>query len=288
MTIMLKSAACAPTTNRVLLRPHLDGCVLHGHRAFMSRNIIIQPFFLSHFPALLPFTQPHVGVIFVELSGVKISLIPPAVKNMTCNVGTVVWQALQVLENTVPKAFLSLETRLRRAEDTLAGMKEMIAATLASAEKAVAASTEAASAASAAAASMSEAIARGNRSSRGVDSGRLGSALRLPSQSQPQPLLLQQQQQVDVRQHRVRQLEPKTLASGKTDVPSLVGAHQHRQPGGRKRKNGGYLQQHQHAPPAATLRQTECDGRHDDGSEVRLGGADLPEVRMDQRHTVYL
>ncbi|CAM9534229.1 unnamed protein product [Ectocarpus sp. 4 AP-2014] len=58
-------------------------------------------------------------------------------------------KALNVLETTIPAAFLSLESRLSRVEETVAAAAETAAATVASAKDAAAAATAAASAASA-------------------------------------------------------------------------------------------------------------------------------------------
>ncbi|CAM9182742.1 unnamed protein product [Ectocarpus sp. 12 AP-2014] len=67
-------------------------------------------------------------------------------------------KVLNVLENTIPAAFLSLETRLSRVEETVATAAETAAATVASAKDAAAAAAAAASAASALARRYDESV----------------------------------------------------------------------------------------------------------------------------------
>ncbi|CAB1110837.1 unnamed protein product [Ectocarpus sp. CCAP 1310/34] len=67
-------------------------------------------------------------------------------------------KVLNVLETTTPSAFLSLETRLSRVEETVAAAAETAAATVATAKDAAAAATAAASAASALARRFDESV----------------------------------------------------------------------------------------------------------------------------------
>ncbi|CAM9481629.1 unnamed protein product, partial [Ectocarpus sp. 8 AP-2014] len=194
-------------------------------------------------------------------------------------------KVLSLLETTIPAAFLSLETRLSRVEDTVAAAAETAAATVASAKDAAAAAAAAASAASAlahrydnlvvgndcrerrpVADSVSDGLSRKGARPPSTDNGRLYPAPRQQYHQQHegqqhQQRRQQEEEQQQEEQRQQRQEERQTMPPPEFLQGGIVSgsAQESCTRGGRKRKNDGQQLERQQPLSRRILQQDGTD-----------------------------
>eukprot|EP00752_Nemacystus_decipiens_P002155 g2053.t1 len=135
-------------------------------------------------------------------------------------------KALELFENAVPAAFLSLENRLQRVEAVMTGVAETTADTLAAIKQAMAASTTASAAATAMVASASGEVQLGRTSSGNVEGRRQG------VWSQPQRRQQQQRRQHQHDHHQQHQQRESPSASHQEEPTAHPSAMQRDCPAG--------------------------------------------------------